>query len=522
MKGIPFIRFLYFAGILGIVAGISLSKPAVSVGIICCSIAWLSELNFKSRLKRLVRHPLFIIAFSLLLFHLISFLWSDNLAYGLKDLKTKLPILVLPLIFCSSDQFELKAEWNYIRFVFIYSLVACTLLSFAIYFHWIKPNQFNAEDMRTMLFGVSGVRLAMFLCFALCILIHELFTLKSLLQRVFSALIAIWFVLFLNFIGSGTALYLFAILIPVCLLFFIFSLKKMVWKISALVISTIVVSMLVIPIWRTINQASLIHADPVTAPVTKFGEPYIDIPDYNFLESGYVVGANVAIRELEIAWNKRSSITFHKRDKKNQWIGSTLIRYLNSMGSAKDRLAVERLSAEDVSNIENGIANKQLLSKRGWEKRIHEIVFEIMAYRAGLNPLSNSITQRFFYWETGWNLWRENLFIGIGTGDLKDAYDKVYDALPYIVDEKFRLRTHNQYLTMAVTMGIPGLLLLLFYVVTIFITKGYKEQPLLAISFLIIMAASFFSEDTLETQSGVTFIAFFQTLFNTSSVVRKT
>lgn len=521
MKGVPFIRFLYLAGILGIVAGISLSKPAVSVGIICCAIAWLSELNFRSRLNRLIRHPLFLIALSLLLFHLISLLWSDNLAYGFKDLKTKLPILVLPIIFCSSDQFVLKAEWRYIRFVFIYSLVACTLLSFAIFFQWIKPDQFNPEDMRTMLFGVSGVRLAMFLCFALCILIHELFTVKSLMQKIFSALIAVWFIFFLNFIGSGTALFLFVLLIPLGVYFIIRTIKKKIWQFTAFASAAIFIILAFVPLWRTYNDAMIIHADPVTASVTKFGEPYIDIPDYNFLESGYIVGSNIAIKELEIAWNKRSSITFHKRDKKNQWIGSTLIRYLNSMGSAKDRMAVESLSTQDVSNIENGIANKQLLSKRGWERRIHEIVFEIMAYRAGLNPLSNSITQRFFYWETGWNLWKENLLVGIGTGDLKDAYEKVYDDLPYKVDEKFRLRTHNQYLTMAVTMGIPGLLLLLFYVLAIFITKGYKEQSLLAISFLVIMAASFFSEDTLETQSGVTFIAFFQTYFNTFSAVRK-
>jgi len=71
-----------------------------------------------------------------------------------------------------------------------------------------------------------------------------------------------------------------------------------------------------------------------------------------------------------------------------------------------------------------------------------------------------------------------------------------------------RLRAHNQYLSIAVAFGIVGLV---WFLITLFypIFLCGKSKSYLYVSFLLIAIVSFLTEDTLETQAGVTFYAFF-------------
>ncbi len=72
---------------------------------------------------------------------------------------------------------------------------------------------------------------------------------------------------------------------------------------------------------------------------------------------------------------------------------------------------------------------------------------------------------------------------------------------------KWRLHSHNQYLSIAVAFGLIGLLWFLF---TLFypVIKLKMTFDYLYITFFIIALISFFNEDTLETQAGVTFYSF--------------
>jgi hypothetical protein len=63
-----------------------------------------------------------------------------------------------------------------------------------------------------------------------------------------------------------------------------------------------------------------------------------------------------------------------------------------------------------------------------------------------------------------------------------------------------------------VTFGILGLLILILFSRQILV-NAVKHKHALGICFALITIASFLPEDTLETQQGVTFIAFFVGLF---------
>ena len=90
---------------------------------------------------------------------------------------------------------------------------------------------------------------------------------------------------------------------------------------------------------------------------------------------------------------------------------------------------------------------------------------------------------------------------------MNEAFKNEY-ALHYPkLEEKWRLRTHNQYITLGIAFGVSGILLLLailFYP----LWSSYKSCGLLFKGFILIAAVSMLSEDTLETQAGITFFVF--------------
>ena len=72
-------------------------------------------------------------------------------------------------------------------------------------------------------------------------------------------------------------------------------------------------------------------------------------------------------------------------------------------------------------------------------------------------------------------------------------------------------RAHNEYLTLLISFGILGLFWSLFSWTWPAWRMGAFKRPLF-VCWAIIFTASCFSEDTIETQMGATFFAYFYTL----------
>ena len=99
-----------------------------------------------------------------------------------------------------------------------------------------------------------------------------------------------------------------------------------------------------------------------------------------------------------------------------------------------------------------------------------------------------------------------------GTGDIVDAYKTQYEKMNSDLAPKYRLRAHNQYLTFAATFGIFGLLYFIFTLIYPMRVLN-KTRDFLYVTFWITAVLSMITEDTLETQAGVTFFAFFNCLY---------
>ena len=238
---------------------------------------------------------------------------------------------------------------------------------------------------------------------------------------------------------------------------------------------------------------------------TKLGNPYVfDTISYR-IEDGRYVGMYLSIDEMINAWNARS-------DKKINSIYDdgygSLVRYLTSKDLRKDAEGVSQLTDDDVMNIENGIANFNYIENPGLKTRIMKIMVAYDNYADDRDANGSSVFQRVEYIKASLNIIKENPIMGVGTGDISVAFNDYYEKSNSKLTRENRLRSHNQYLAITVAFGVVGLIWFLFSMIyPLFADK--KNINYLYIVFLLIMMLSMLTEDTLETQIGVTLFAFF-------------
>jgi len=191
----------------------------------------------------------------------------------------------------------------------------------------------------------------------------------------------------------------------------------------------------------------------------------------------------------------------------------TLIRYMTSKGLTKDSIGFSNLTAADIRHIENGYPNYLYTNPTNIRTRIHELLWEINHYVGRQETNGHSLTMRLEFWKTAYHIIKQNLWFGVGTGDVKDAFNKQYEKENSLLKKEWQLRSHNQYLATTVAIGIVGLLFFLVHLLTPFFSK--KKLSVFFVFFLLIVFLSFINEDTLETQAGLTFCIFFtQLLFH--------
>ena len=213
-------------------------------------------------------------------------------------------------------------------------------------------------------------------------------------------------------------------------------------------------------------------------------------------------------KELKEAWRNISSIPYEGKDLKKQWLSNTLIRYLDSKHLTKDASGIQALSASDVQAIEKGIADVADL-KTGLIARINGLNYQLMNPS---NPNGHSLLQRIEYWKTALQIIRKNWLLGVGVGDVQLAFNQQYKQNNTQLTQEHQLRAHNSFLTSWVSFGVFGFVIFCWMQGYFLYSFNFKKAivPLL---FGLITLSSYFLEDTLETQMGVTFFAFFYSFF---------
>jgi hypothetical protein len=476
-------------------------------------INWGIEGRYAEKWKRLRQNRAFWVYLLFYALHLLGMLWSSDLHYGLRDLKIKLPLLVIPLVIVSSEELTLRQ----IRSILAAFIAGNLIGSFASLLALLKVIPVDMENYRNASLFISHIRFSLMIVLSIMFSAYMLFKKEAGEKKVlrYLYLLAIlWLPVFLVILRSLSGI---VIIILVVLFLSIFLIRTVPERTGRFMLTVLIVTVplfLIIYIGSAINRFySFEQVDPGELDsLTIEGNPYIHHPDNRETENGNFVWINVCPPELEREWSRVSDYDYMGKADNGDFIRFTLIRYLTSKGLRKDAVGVNRMDSTDVRAIENGIANHIYLNRFGLYPRIYEVIWEFDRYRLGFSPNDKSLVQRYYYLKAGVSIASENLLYGVGTGDVRQAFDKYYKESDSPLRLERRRRAHNQYLTLAVAFGIPGLLIcLLAFVMPVFMNDRWRSYMTLV--FLLTMALSMLDEDTLENTPGVVMFGLFYALF---------
>lgn len=488
----------------------------MSIGGIFLASTWLLHsiyLGIKNsdplfNLKKVTSSSIALTIVGFFLLHIVGMIHTEDVAYGLKDIRIKLPLLFMPLVFTGAPKFSRNTK-NIIEYLFIGACAIAALITIINY----SLNYTTTGNVRQAHLFTSHIRFGLMAALAIYLAYrHLLFDQKKLKWILAIPLVTLLF--YLLKLQSITGIISLLVVFVVTGWIEVKRMKSKKWRLA---LSTLLLFAMLGPLAYLFQQAKnyfdvKIPSEVELQSLTQEGNPYEHKLGDTQVENGTLIWYFISWGELADAWRQRSEIPFEGNDKANQSVASTLIRYISSKGFKKDREGVNGLSDEDIKWIERGVPNYLFVQENGGKRRLQVLFFEINGYLNGANPSGNSLTQRFEFWRAGKHILKSRWLIGVGTGDPPRAFKQAYSELESPLEEQFRHRAHNQYMSMWISLGLIGmvwLVVLLFIPIVI----SPRARSLKFIAFLVIVSMSFLTEDTLETQVGITFFSFFYCYF---------
>jgi len=505
--------WIYWFGLAVIAASLPLSKYTMSIGQFLVLGAWMTDgfiqRDLHLRFVMFFKNKAALALSSFYLLHIAGLTYTEDFGYALQDLQLKITMLMLPVVIATSPIMDQK-NFRWLLIIHILAVLTGTLLS-----TYILATRFIA-DLRDIFPFISHIRFGLNIDMAVFSLVYLIFYDRFYPGkiRVILLLLLIWLIVFLALAELVTGLVILVISFSAMVLYVAvkknLSWLKLSWFLLAVGIPVGVfyyIQNITDQIWtpRPVDLKTLEASTPQ-------GNPYFHDTAYKQIENGYLIYINIQYDELREAWNGRSRLDYDGKDLKGQELKTTLIRFLTSKGLKKDADGVKALTDLEITAVENGIVNTVYLSESSLKVRIYETLWEFYALKFNPDPSGRSLIQRFEFWKASWRIFVKNWLIGTGTGDVKNAFRAEYEEMKTLLAEQYRWRSHNQYLSVLVTFGLPGILVFMF---SLFypLRKTGNGGDYFVFTILSITLLSMITEDTLENQAGCTFFYFFYTLF---------
>jgi heme/copper-type cytochrome/quinol oxidase subunit 2 len=406
---------------------------------------------------------------------------------------------------------SLSISQKQLKWIFLSLSIGIWIATLSAYYNYFQMGP-GLQDQREMVQGISHIRLSLLVVLQVGAVVYFWPALNTPL-RFYCGLVILNGLFFLNLLQSSTGAVVLAVLLVFSLLYFSAKIKSAKTTLFITLLPLLLIAGLAI--FSVNYYQNYFVAETESKPLetkTESGSRYLHTPS-QIVENGHYTFQYLAYNEMREAWNNRSS---HKINEGSQ-VEATLIRYLTSKGLRKDREGVNALSEQDVRNIEMGYPNQIYKNQQGLALRFHKLMFGWHIYSVTGKVTGLSFFQRILYWDVAAEIIDQNLWLGTGTGDVKAAFKDMHRKMNPELDKRYWSKSHNQFLTFFVSFGILGFL----YFISLF-AAAFRALKFnyLALAFLVIAFVSCLSEDTLETQAGVTFFSFFFALFSTFSQKR--
>ena len=503
-------RNIFLFALISLACGMMFSAVPTSIPQIILLANWLLEKNYTSKWAALKSNYVFWAIISLFFLHIIGICYTQNIDRGLEDLKVKMPLLFIPLVLFSSSPISFK-ELRLLISMFLLSVFASSICCYVVYLGFTKK---IILDVRNASVFMSHIRFSLYIAFSIIVCGYGLIKEANTWAKIVLIALIIWLLFFMLKLEMATGLAF--LLIVSSLLVIYFSTKWLPKKITFVLILALIITSGLIVKW-CIESLDMYAKDSsktsnVLLDKTKSGRFYLQDTVFGLAENGTLITININVDEIKKEWELKSNFYFNGLDKKGNSLYYTLLRYMASKDLTKDSVGISLLSKQDVINIENGNCNYKYNLKSGLASKWRELIWEYTKFKRGENPSGHTLSMRLEFWKTALFIIKNNLVFGVGTGDVQDSFNSAYIETNSALSPEWRLRCHNQYLAIGVAFGLIGFivfLISLFYPILSQRTKlHYLFWP-----FIFIVLLSFLTEDTLETQAGVTFFVFFNTLF---------
>lgn len=489
--------------------GLTLSPFLMSVSQFLLLTVWLFMGDpVKEKFQRFTHNRIAVLLVSLYLLHVIGLVYTSDFAYAFKDLKVKLPLLAFPIMLSSVKPMD-KKRFDGLMSVYVLAVFVATCISFGTYL------KHDYGDIREISRFISHIRFCLNIVLVIGIIAYYLFTRPApWWEKLLQTVLIVWF-LYQLYIFESISGYLALIgMVAVSLVYVFFKkVQNPLWRMVFLIVIIGLPTAAGLYGYRLASSlltppaVDFTHLDKKTAQGNDYWHDTISFP----VEDGKYIGLYFCRPEMREAWNSRSKLDYDGLTLNGENLEATLARYLTSKDLRKDAEGVAALTGQDIQNVEQGIANYVNWSHPGIYARLSSTLFEYGLYRRSNYPNGGSLSQRLEYTKASVYLIKKHPVFGVGTGDIPNAYMQAYDELQSPLRQEFRHKAHNQYLSITVGFGIVGVLLFLTVLLYPYLSTK-RHCTYLYTVFLVILLISMLPEDTIETQAGASWFAFFNTL----------
>ena len=506
--------YLHFTGLLLMVVGLPFSLLLMSLSQFFVVGNWILEADFKTKWNRFKSQRLAWMLCGIFILLLPGLLYTQNMNDGLKLVRINLPFFIFPFFLSSSP--PLKKSWYElllkISFLTVFlATLSCTFIGL--------PQWLNGEfsDIRQISLFISHIRFALLIDLSILIGIWILATNEVKIhawERWILLIMILWMFVFLFILQSLTGIAILLFILTFWGTSYIvrnYSLKKAGLILSLPSLLLVGFIFLISTSWKNYHTPDSRYLSPPNL-TTRLGNAYSH--NFDIIENGFYVNAYICEKELRSSWKSRSNLNIDSNDNKGHLTYTTLIRFLNSKGLNKDAEGVLKLTDKEIHFVEQGIANVNYTGLWGIRMRLYQLFWELdYNQRGGKAPIGYSVMMKLEFWKTAFSIIKQHPILGVGTGDVTDAFKEEYTKSNTWLNEKWRLTSHNYYLYTAVALGIPGLIIFLVLIITPFIQTFRKSSYFPLTLFFGIAMISMLTEDTLNTQAGTSFVAFFYCFF---------
>lgn len=499
-------------GLLIVMAiGLPVSKALTSIVPGLLLLNWLFEGRFRQKFQQLKQRRGILLLLSIFVLYVIGLSWTSSWQWGIHDVKIQLPLLILPLVIGSMRPLSYR-EVKYLIYFFSAAVIVASFCSIWVLMGFSGK---HIQDPREMSLFISHIRFALLINISIFALGWYLYSLdkKPFVEIILVSLAMVWLCIFLIILRSATGWIIFLIMLFAITFYLVFLIRK--WWIRV-ALAAFMLCLILIPlgyIGYVFQQFYSVEKIPANflQQKTRLGNTYEHDLNNKEMENGHYTYLFISELELRQVWSKRSKIDFDSFTEGgfNRFV---LIRYLTSKGLRKDAEGLEKLSDQDIRNIENGMTNYRFANSFSFYKRIYQVIWELDVYRKGGDPAGHSVSQRFEYYKMAIAIIKEDFWLGKGTGGYYPAYEEKYNQNQFFKGQEYRQRSHNMFLSYWIDFGLIGMLYICFALVTPVFAE-HKTRSFLLLTFLLIVFLSFLNEDTLNNHDAITFFSLFYPLY---------